>query len=165
MLEQQLSKLASKDSGAMTELLGLGPQFVPQAKDLRNTLDEIVVMHAKLKGDKKDEAIKSIDYFLKYRASKYIAVALFSSIPDVSIHATKRLAELRDKSVLPDVIRALEKNNRLVIGSEVATLHQNQVVQLVGLINLLTGESFNVKNTDDTQAIKTIVEKAKSHVK
>jgi hypothetical protein len=159
-----LEGLADKDAKTKDlfkrRLLQPGPGQAERLQAVRDELNEMLSKYEDLKSTEKDKAVSAIRYFSKYEAAEYIAVALKNSKEDIIIAAVESLSELKAKSVLPQVLDALERNNFVAEGSETATIHTILVSSLLKLVNKLSDKEYKASPTD-TEAIANIIKNAR----
>ncbi len=163
-LSKALEDLGAKDvqqrDSARRSLLQAGPGSVGTLQEIRGALAEILSMHADLKSPNGDKAVTAVQYFTKYKAADYVAVALSSANAGALLAAIDGLSVLKAKSVLPEVLNALEKNNFIQEGSEQSTVHQKVVAGLITLLRDLSGREYRAQ-PDETDKIRSIVEDAR----
>jgi hypothetical protein len=159
-----LGSLADGDAKAKDlakrHLLRAGLVRIRRLQAVRDELSEMLGKYEDLKSDDRDKAVPAVRYFEKYGAAEFVAVALENSNPDVLLPALKSLSDLNTKSVLPQVLDALERNNFIQQGYEEASLHIGVVMRLLRLVNKLSGKDYKV-GPFDTEGIAAMIKEAR----
>jgi hypothetical protein len=159
-----LEDLASKDEKAKRLarecLLRPGPGQISKLKAVRDQLNEMLAMAEDLKSPKRDKAVAAVEYFTNNGAAEYVVLALANPNREAWPAAIEGLSKLNQKSVLPKVLDALEKNNFVQEGSEVATVHRRINTSLIQLVGKLTGKAYKADPLD-TEAVDDIIKDAR----
>lgn len=106
------------------------------------------------------EAIQAIGTLSSKKLARPISQGLWNLDDEVKRQTIENLLKLKDPTATSKVIQALEENIRMRDGSDTATAHEAFVIDLVKLLNVLTGSNYQLDIYNDTEARRKEIIKA-----
>ena len=119
-------------------------------------------MVARLHAPDRREAQDAVQYFIERRMSAPLIERLKGQGDDVRIQAVRGLAAIGDAVAVPAIADLLEAERRPVSGSEDATVHKILKETALRTASQLSGESFDVDDINDEQAILAVVQRLRA---